>query len=143
MQTQSYATHRNRPILTNAGALCILISLAAFVLRWFEIGGRYTMGLGLLGLVGAVMTLLAISRIYVTRLQDRIIKLEMKMRLAALLTPAQQALSPNLTKRQIIALRFASDEELPGLLERAAAERLSADQIKRAIRNWVPDWDRT
>ena len=143
MQTQSYATHRNSPILANVGGLCILISLAAFVLRWFGIGGRYTMAVGLLGLIGAVMILIAISRIYVTRLQDRIIKLEMKVRLAALLTPAQQALYPNLTKRQVIALRFASDEELPGLLERAAAERLSADQIKRAITSWVPDWDRT
>ena len=44
---------------------------------------------------------------------------------------------------QALALRFASDEELPALLERAARENLDVDQIKRAIVNWVPDWDRT
>ena len=44
---------------------------------------------------------------------------------------------------QIVALRFASDAELPGLLERAEREQLTADQIKRAIKNWVPDVDRT
>jgi len=42
-----------------------------------------------------------------------------------------------------VALRFASDAELPALLERADREQLSSDQIKKAIKNWVPDWDRT
>jgi hypothetical protein len=67
----------------------------------------------------------------------------MKVRCAPLLTPAQQAACGRLGKPQIVALRFASDEELPALVERADREQLSADQIKRAIKNWVPDWDRT
>jgi hypothetical protein len=87
--------------------------------------------------------LLSISRLYITRLQDRIIKLEMRVRCATLLSPAQQAVAARLKKAQIVALRFASDEELPGLLEQADREQLSADQIKRAIKNWVPDMDRT
>jgi hypothetical protein len=48
-----------------------------------------------------------------------------------------------LDKAQIIALRFASDAELGALAEQADREHLSADQIKRAIKNWVPDLDRT
>jgi hypothetical protein len=143
VKTQTYATHRNRPTLANAGFLCVLLALVAFVLRWFEIGGRYSMALGLLGMAASILVLLTISRVYITRLQDRIIKLEMRARCAGLLTPAQQALLAGLSKGQLVALRFASDEELPVLLERAASERLSADQIKRSIRNWVPDWDRT
>jgi hypothetical protein len=45
--------------------------------------------------------------------------------------------------KQIAALRFASDAELPALLERAAREQLPPVAIKRAIKNWVPDLDRT
>lgn len=143
METQTYATHRNRPTLSNVGFLCILLALAAFTLRWFEIGGRYTMALGLLGITAAILILLTISRVYITRLQDRIIKLEMRLRCAALLNPAQQAMYAGLTKQQLIALRFASDEELPGLLERAVSEQLTGNQIKRAVKHWVPDLDRT
>jgi len=121
----------------------LLLSIVAFALRWFHVGGRYTVALGVLGVIGAIQILLLISRIYVTRLQDRIIKLEMKVRCAPLLNPRQQAAYGRLNKPQIVALRFASDEELATLVERADREQLSADEIKRAIKNWVPDWDRT
>ena len=83
------------------------------------------------------------TRTYITKLQDRIIKLEMRVRGAGLLTPAQQAALAGLPTRQIVALRFASDAELPALLDRACSERLEPDQIKRAIKNWTPDYDRT
>jgi uncharacterized protein DUF6526 len=143
MPTQDYATHRHNPKLTTVGFLFLVISLVAFALRWFEIGGRYTMALGLLGLIASVQVLLSISRIYITKLQDRIIQLEMKVRGMTALTPAQQAVLARLSKPQVIALRFASDGELPALVEQAAREQLSADQIKRAIRNWMPDFERT
>jgi hypothetical protein len=143
MAAQDYRTHAHNPKLTTIGFLFILLALVAFGLRWFGIGGRFTFALGLLGLIAANTVLLLISRTYTTRLQDRIIKLEMKLRCAPLLTPAQQLMYARLDKPQIIALRFASDAELPSLLERAHRERLSADQIKRAITDWVADWDRT
>jgi hypothetical protein len=143
MATQSYANHRHPPKTTGVGFLFLLIGIVGFGLRWFEIGGRYAMALGLAGLIGAVLVLLLISRTYVTKLQDRIIKLEMRVRCATVLSPAQQAVVARLTKSQVVALRFASDAELPALVERADREKLSADQIKQAITNWVPDWDRT
>ena len=143
MPTQDYATHRHNPKLTAIGFLFLLISVIAFGLRWFAIGGRYTMALGLLALIASVQVLLSISRIYTTKLQDRIIQLEMKVRGMTLLTPVQQAILARLGKAQVIALRFASDAEFPALVEQADRERLSADQIKRAIRNWVPDFERT
>ena len=143
MPTQDYATHRHNPKLTGIGFLFLVISLVAFALRWFGIGGRYMMALGLLGLIASVQVLLSISRIYITKLQDRIIQLEMKVRGMTALTPAQQAILARLGKPQVIALRFASDAELPALVEQADREQLSADQIKRAIRNWVPDFERT
>jgi hypothetical protein len=143
MPTQDYATHRHNPKLTGIGFLFLVISLVAFALRWFEIGGRYTMALGLLGHIASVQVLLSISRIYITKLQDRIIQLEMRVRGMTALTPAQQAVLARLSKPQVIALRFASDAELPALVEQADREQLSADQIKRAIRNWMPDFERT
>jgi Family of unknown function (DUF6526) len=143
MPSQDYATHRHNPKLSAIGFLFLLVSVVAFALRWFEIGGRYTTALGLLGLIASIQVLLSISRVYTTRLQDRIIKLEMHVRGMKLLTPAQQAVLARLSKPQIIALRFASDGELPALVEQADRENMTAEQIKRAIKNWVPDWDRT
>jgi uncharacterized protein DUF6526 len=143
MATQSYATHRHNPKPTGIGFLFVVLALVAFSLRWFEIGGRAMFAAGLLSLSASIVVLLSISRTYTTRLQDRIIKLEMRLRCAQLLSGAQQATLNRLNNPQIVALRFASDEELPGLLERAEREQLTADQIKQAIKNWLPDLDRT
>jgi Family of unknown function (DUF6526) len=143
MATQSYATHRHNPRPTGIGFLFVVLALVAFSLRWFEIGGRAMFAAGLLSLSASIVVLLSISRTYTTRLQDRIIKLEMRLRSAQLLSGAQQATLNRLSNPQIVALRFASDEELPGLLERAEREQLTADQIKQAIKTWLPDLDRT
>ena len=141
--TQSYANHVHRPTATIVGYLFLVLAVVAFGFRWFGIGGRAAFAVGLMGLVASVATLLAVSRLYITRLQDRIIKLEMRMRLAALLTPAQQQALGRLSSKQIAALRFASDLELPALVDRAARENLKPDDIKRAVTTWVPDLDRT
>jgi hypothetical protein len=141
--TQSYANHAHRPTPTIVGTLFLLVALVAFGLRWSEIGGRATFAVGLLALVGAIATVLTISRLYVTRLQDRIIKLEMRVRTAAVLSPPQQRMLDQFTNKQIAALRFASDPELPALVERAARENLKPDDIKRAVKTWIADPDRT
>src|SRR5436309_8318750 len=143
MATQTYETHRHNPKPTGVGFLFLVLGVVALALRWFGIGGRtmFAAGLGMLILVNLV--LLLISRAYTTRLQDRIIKLEMKVRCVPLLSPAQQAMLSRISLPQLVALRFASDAELPALLERAEREQLPPDQIKRAVKNWVPDLDRT
>jgi hypothetical protein len=141
--SQSYDNHAYRPNLTIAGYVFLVAALVAFGLRWLEIGGRAAFALGLLGLVGALATVLAISRIYTTRLQDRIIKLEMHVRTATVLTAPQQSMLRAFSNKQITALRFASDQELPALVERTARENMTPDEIKRAVRAWVPDLDRT
>lgn len=139
---QSFKNHAHRPILTAVGYWLALIALISFLMRWRTLGGREL--IGPLALCGAVIVLLLISRRYTTRLQDRIIKLEMRVRTAALLTPAQQQqLFGQLNNKQIAALRFASDAELPALADRAVREKLPPKEIKRAVQNWVPDLDRT
>jgi len=75
-------------------------------------------------------------RVFALRAQDRAIKAEENFR-HYLLT--KKTLSDALTMRQIIGLRFASDEEFPELVERAEKESLSEDDIKKAIKNWKPD----
>jgi len=145
MATQTYATHRHTPKMTAIGFLFVLVALVAFVLRWFSVGGHREMfAAGLAGLIGAEIVLLLISREYTTKLQDRIIRLEMKVRTAGLaLQPTQQAALSRISLPQIVALRFASDPELPALIDRADREHLTPDQIKREIKNWVPDESRT
>jgi len=140
---QSYAIHRHNPVMTNVGFLSVLVAIVAFVLWWRDIAGPIAFGVGIGALIFSQMVLLGISRAYTVRLQDRIIKLEMRVRLAQLLSPASLATAARLSKGQIVALRFASDAELPALIERADRERLTPDQIKREIKNWVPDLDRT
>ena len=143
MATQSFESHAHRPVLTAVGYAFLFFAIVCFALRWFEIGGRTMMALGIAGLIGTNVTLLQISRRYTTKLQDRIIKSEMRMRCASMLTPEQRRMLDGLGNKQIAALRFASDAELPMLVERAARERLAPRDIKRAVKTWVPDLDRT
>jgi hypothetical protein len=93
-------------------------------------------------LIMAIVGLMAVgkARAHSMVAQDRIIRLEEKLRFAALLPPDLLTRSQALTVRQIIGLRFASDDELPGLVKRALDENLSEKQIKEAINNWRPDY---
>jgi len=74
--------------------------------------------------------------------QDRVIRLEMKLRLATLLPADLQARFNELTVSQLVGLRFASDAELPDLVRRALTDHTSQGDIKKAIKNWVPDTQR-
>lgn len=76
---------------------------------------------------------------YALTIQNRVVRMEMRFRYYTLTQQRLEPMEQQLGFGRIAALRFASDEELPGLLKRALAENLSANDIKKSIVNWVAD----
>jgi Kef-type K+ transport system membrane component KefB len=79
------------------------------------------------------------QRMYTLRVQDRVIRLEERLRYAELLSPELLARAQTLSLSQVIGLRFASDAELPALVETSLAESLTQKQIKEKILTWRAD----
>jgi hypothetical protein len=138
MAEQRYERHAHRPRLSGVAGIFTLIAMALFAIVVVRQPSLVT--LGLLSLSVAVATLVVISRVYIVSLQDRIIRLEMHGRLSRL---GRDRDFGRLSIKQITALRFASDAELPALLDKTIAENLTPDQIKRAVVDWQADHYRT
>jgi hypothetical protein len=139
--SQSYASHAHHPVPTYIASALWLGAAAAFAGSGFL--GWNTQGLAFGLLLAAVFVNISIARVYTTKLQDRIIMLEMKVRCAEVLPAGEDARLAQLSPKQIVALRFASDPELGALLDRAVREQLSPADIKKAVRQWRPDPHRT
>jgi Family of unknown function (DUF6526) len=89
----------------------------------------------------AVVVVWRMSRAKALTVQDRLIRLEMRLRLERVLPPAQRGDIDRLALGQLIPLRFASDAELPALVTAVLAEGVTKrDDIKRRIRDWQADW---
>jgi hypothetical protein len=93
-------------------------------------------------IIMSIVLLMAVgrARMHAVTVQDRVVRLEERLRFAALLPPEDLARSHSLTVPQIVALRFASDDELPALVRRTLNENLSPKQIKESINSWKPDY---
>jgi hypothetical protein len=89
---------------------------------------------------GTLVTLF-VARIMALTVQDRVIRLEMRIRLAQLLPNDLRPRLHELTPRQLVALRFASDEELPDLVRTVLTDNIRDGRaIKKMIRNWQGDY---
>ena len=138
---QSFESHAHRPVPTLVAAVLWLLAVVSFVAA---IGfGWHTRDVAFGFVLAAMFVALSIDRLYTTKLQDRIIMLEMKVRCAELLGAGDAAKLAQLGPKQITALRFASDRELGALLDRAVREQLAPVDIKKAIASWRPDPHRT
>ena len=89
----------------------------------------------------AVLMGIVLARVMANTVQDRVIRLEMRLRLARLLPADLQARIPDLTPKQLVALRFAGDAELPALVRDVLAGKCGTQKdIKLQVKNWQADW---
>ena len=140
MIKQEYSNHRHLvPLyhfLTFAAMAALLVG---FVLYFFNKDNSYLLPTLLILMV---LTLISVSfhcRSFALKAQDRAIRAEENLRYFIL---TGKRLNQNLSLYQIIALRFASDEEFVSLAALAIEQNLKPDEIKRLIKNWRPDYYR-
>jgi len=121
-------------------ALGVLLSLIHFFAHLSHSDFRDNFHAFLLILLAlALLALVFKTRLYAVKVQDRVIRLEERLRLMQLMPEPLRARIPEITEDQLCGLRFASDAELPKLAERALNEKLNRKQIKQAVQNWRPD----
>jgi hypothetical protein len=144
--TQTYATHRRYvPLYHFVAPIILLLNLLwtfVGIYHFWRFGGRYDRINSIVQvLVAAVLLVLWFYlRTFPLAVQDRLIRHEMRRRLGELLPADQRARIPELTVSQLIALRFASDEELPTLTRKVLDEKIAdREAIKRLISNWKAD----
>ena len=116
--------------------LALIILTIVNVIRHYDVLSAWILVVVML----AVVNLSFRARIYALKVQDRVIRLEERLRLAALLSEPVRSRINDLTESQLIAIRFASDAEVPALVQKALSEKLKNSEIKRAIMNWRADY---
>jgi Family of unknown function (DUF6526) len=138
---QSFANHRRFPPLLYMVAFVVLA--AEIVVRVIEVVRAPALANAWAMVVIIAVVLVAYyARINALVVQDRVIMLDMRLRLMRLLPSEQHTDIAKLTKGQLVALRFASDAELPALVQATIKESLSNTAIKQRISNWQADWQR-
>ena len=140
--TQSYANHKRVFPLYHLFALPVLLAhVIVTLVGAVREPSLWTLWMVVvaLGLVAAVVA----NRASTLIVQNRVIGLEMRLRLATILPVELCQRIPELDIKQLVGLRYAGDVELPGLVERCLRGELpTADAVKRAVQHWRPDYVR-
>ena len=138
---QTYANHvKWVPLFHYVAMPLLLINL---LLALFGLLDGITLEtLNRVGVAVAMILAALFARVFALRAQDRVIRLEERLRMERLLPDDLKPRIDDVSTSQCVALRFAGDEELPALVRRALDENADQKTIKEAIRNWRPDYRR-
>ena len=142
-KTQNYSNHtRWFPLMHFVIMPLLLLNLIEHVVRIFLATGAERWEQAFWSLFGVVLILLAIAaRLQALKAQDRIIRLEERLRYKEILSQDLAQRASNLPIGQIIALRFASDGELGDLVTQVLDGKLNTQkEIKMAVKNWRADY---
>ena len=139
--TQSYQSHARRHLPFHFFLIPVLLTnlviSIVYLVRHASLAAAWMVVLSF-----ALVVMAFLARSNPIKVQDRLIRLEERLRLTALLPDSLRARIPELTEGQLVALRFASDAEIPKLVEETLRENLSKKDIKKRIENWRPDFFR-
>lgn len=136
---QNFENHTRTVPVFGAGLLVLFVNLIG---RLYDLRHGISFGSVMDVLVGAALVALFLfARRSTVTVQDRLIRLEMRLRLAGLLPPDLHPRILEFTLDQLVSLRFASDAELPGLARKVLDEKLvDRKAIKRLIKDWQADY---
>jgi hypothetical protein len=141
MTEQNFENHgRVVPVFHFFAVPVFLINLlwSLYRLKWLGISFE-----GIFGVIlaAALVVLVFEARLFALAVQDRVIRLEERLRYGQVLPADLQARTGDLTVNQIVSLRFASDAELPALARKVLDEKLTERKaIKQLIKSWKPDY---
>lgn len=139
MKAQTFENHARYIPLYHFALLGVLVVNLLWSLYLAVTGFSWPTVLGAL-MALAFLGLYFYMRIFALTVQDRVIRLEMRLRLEKLLPVDLKPRIPDLSRSQLVALRFASDEELPGLVREVIEKDLrDRREIKRRIKSWQAD----
>jgi Family of unknown function (DUF6526) len=143
MQEQNFKNHTRIIILYHVIAFAAILAVLGFSISFLIKAVQNKAGLGMaimFLLTGFVLLILFwYARSFALKAQDRAIRAEENLRHFAL---TGKLLDKRLTIGQIIALRFAPDEEFAALAQKAAETGMSGKDIKMAVQNWRADYHR-
>ena len=138
--SQNLKNHTRREPLYLSLVIVLTVNLVLMVIRAVR-HYRHNGHLILWPIVMAIVFIFIVMmiRVYSLKVQDRVIRLEERLRLQSLASESELAELDSLTVRQYVSLRFASNPEVVELARRAVRENLTGKQIKESIKSWRPD----
>lgn len=138
-KAQNFANHRRIVFQYHVVAFLLILVNVGYA-AWMTVTAFSVANLMYLLLVIAAFLLFWYARIFATGVQDRVIRLEERLRLDRLLPAELRPRVGDFTVAQLVALRFASDAELPGLAQEVMDQNIQdRDEIKRKVREWRTD----
>ena len=144
MTTQNYSNHARYYPFHHFVITPLTLVFLGWTVNKMDFSNLETISESIYLFIGAFVLFLlpVLARMYALKLQNRIILNEMRNRYFHLAGKTFDEKEKELKLGQIIGLRFASDEELLGLIDRAIAEKLTSKEIKQQIKNWRGDYIR-